>query len=99
MNPQKEQQPNIARAFNESHLENILMKVTGGSKDTHMDKKVKEFLVDMGNEFIEKVAKHSSNLSKGVKGKKKFDSTHVKYVMKSLYDIEVGRLPAEEAKK
>lgn len=97
MNPQKEFQANIARPFNENHLENLLLKLK--MKDIHMDKKVKEFLVDMGNEFIEKVAKNSSNLSRGVSKKKKFDSTHVKYVMKSFYDIELGKIPAEEPKK
>ena len=94
MNPQRETLATVARPFNEGHLENIIAKLS--MTGIHMDKKVKEFLVDMGNEFIEKTAKKSLSLNRR---KKKFDTSHVKFVMKSFYDIEVGRLPAEDPKK
>lgn len=94
MNPQRETVASVARPFNEGHLENIIAKLYPNS--LHFDKKVKEFLVDMGNEFIEKTAKKSLSLNKK---KKKFDASQVKFVMKNFYDIEVGRLPAEETKK
>lgn len=94
MNPQRETLATVARPFNEGHLENIITKLS--MTGIHMDKKVKEFLVDMGNEFIEKTAKKSLSLNRR---KKKFDTSHVKFVMKSFYDIEVGRLPAEDPKK
>ena len=83
----------IARPFNEAHLDNIIGKLKMGD---HVDKKVKEFLVDMGNEFLEKVAKKSLSLGRK---KKKFDSSHVRFVMRNVYNIELGRIPAEDQKK
>lgn len=94
MNPQRETLATVARPFNEGHLENIIAKLS--MTNIHMDKKVKEFLVDMGNEFIEKTAKKSLSLNRR---KKKFDASHVKFVMKSYYDVEVGRLGADDGKK
>lgn len=94
MNPQRETIASVARPFNEGHLENIIAKLYPNAP--RFDSKVKEFLVDMGNEFIEKTAKKSLSLNKK---KKKFDTSQVKFVMKNFYDIEVGRLPAEETKK
>jgi hypothetical protein len=95
MNPQKDfPGTTVARPFNDTHLDNILAKLN--MTELHLDSKVKEFLVDMGNEFVEKVAKKSLSLNRK---RKKFDTTHVKFVMKNFYDIEVGRVQPEETKK
>lgn len=90
----KDPQTSVARPFNEGHLENILHKLHLG--DVNLDQKVKEFLLDMGNEFIEQTVKHSHNLGKN---KKKLDPQTIKFVMKQFYDVEIGRLPAEDPSK
>ena len=89
MNPSSKdtQSTIVARPFNDAHLESILTMLK--MNDVHLDKKVKEFLVDMGNEFVEKTAKKSLSLNRKAK---KFDTSHVKFVMKNFYDIDVGRM-------
>ena len=84
----------VARPFNENHLDNLLHKLQ--IEDVILDKKVREFLLDMGNEFVEQVVKNSYNLGKK---KKKLDPQTIKFVMKQFYDVEIGRIPAEEPSK
>ena len=53
----------------------------------------------MGNEFIEKTLSKSQEFSKNLNGSDQVQPSDVKYILKHLYDIEVGRLSHEEVAK
>ena len=83
------------RPFSQMNLKNQIKQM---GEDVLIETKVQEFLVDIGNEFLEKVMIKSESISDkiGENGKKVIEPTDVKFVLKTLYDIDLGKKSFDE---
>merc|ERR1740139_504597 len=82
------------KPFNQINLQNIIKQM---GEEVNIENKVQEFLVDIGNDFIEKILQKSEEISeKKQDNRKSVEPSDVKFVLKTLYGIDLGRKSFDE---